>query len=161
MNERRLLSKFANPFKVAQNGRGRAMKFSLEDDQQLRSSLWTLSGFRLVCHCGLQQSCHADALISAFADEFPEAFDRNDTSASPPPTSMQLNYFEELKEEPHSSEGSSADEGAKPPGAGWTGTGKPMQVGIGYTVRDFCDGQSLASPRRWPVTMRRYSMSDP
>ena len=63
----------------------------LEDDQQLRSALWTLSGLRLVCHCGLQQSCrHADALISAFADEFPDAFDRNDTSASPLPTSLQL-----------------------------------------------------------------------
>ena len=63
-------------------------------------------------------------------------------------------------EEPDSSGGSSADEEAKPPGAGWTGTGKPMQVGVGYTVRDLCDGQTLASPGRWPPSMRRYPRSD-
>ena len=31
-----------------------------------------------------------------------------------------------------------------------------MQVGVVYTVRDFRDGQSLASPGRWPVAARRY-----
>ena len=35
-----------------------------------------------------------------------------------------------------------------------------MQVGIGYTVRDFCDGQSLASPGRWSPSERRYPQSD-
>ena len=88
--------------------------------------------------------------------EFPDAFDRNDTSADPPPTSLQLNYLAELREEQDSSEGSSADEGAMPSGGGWTGTGKPMQVGVGYTVRDFCDGQSLASPERRPLAMVRH-----
>ena len=29
-----------------------------------------------------------------------------------------------------------------------------MQVVVGYTVRDFCDGQSLASPGRWPPSKR-------
>ena len=31
-----------------------------------------------------------------------------------------------------------------------------MQVGLGYTARDFCDGQSLASPGRWEPEDRRY-----
>ena len=34
--------------------------------------------------------------------------------------------------------------------------GRPLQVGVGYTVRDYCDGQSLASPGRWSVAARRY-----
>ena len=29
-------------------------------------------------------------------------------------------------------------------------------VGVGYTAREYCDGQSLASPGRWPVQQRRY-----
>ena len=41
-------------------------------------------------------------------------------------------------------------------GDGWTGVGRPMQVGVGYTVRDYCDGQSLASPGRWPVAARQH-----
>ena len=98
------------------------MNFSgdtLKGDRTLRSALWTLSGLRLVCRCGLQQSCHADALISALSDEIPDAFDRNNASPVAPPTSMQLGYLAELREEQDSSEGSSADEDAKPPGAGW------------------------------------------
>ena len=35
--------------------------------------------------------------------------------------------------------------------------GEPMMVGTGYTAQEFCDGQTLASPGRWPVEMRRYS----
>ena len=30
---------------------------------------------------------------------------------------------------------------------GWVGTGKPMQIGSGYTRRDICDGQSLGVAR--------------
>ena len=95
-------SKFANPFKVAQHGRERAIQlFSrhLERDKSLRSALWTLSGLRLVCHCALRQSCHADALISAYSDEFPEALNREETSPVPPPTSLQHTYLAELREE--------------------------------------------------------------
>ena len=40
------------------------------------------------------------------------------------------------------------------------GSGKPMQVGIGYTVRGFCDGQSLASPGRWSLSKRNYPQLD-
>ena len=37
--------------------------------------------------------------------------------------------------------------------------GPPLQVGVGYTSRDHCDGQGLASPGRWPVENRRYPLS--
>ena len=56
-----------------------------------------------------------------------------------------------------SDDGSSADEGAADEGDGWAGVGRSMQVGIGCTVRDYCDGKSLASPWRWPVAARRYT----
>ena len=150
-------SLFANPFKVAKHGRDRAIELFAKP---LRSSIWILYGLRLLCHCGPLQSCHADVLITAFAHDFPGAYDRHDTSASVPATSAQLNYLAALREEPDSSESSSADEEATASGAGWTGTGKPMQIGVGFTVRDFCDGQSLPSPGRWPPAMRRYPSSD-
>ena len=35
-----------------------------------------------------------------------------------------------------------------------------MSVGSGYTVREYCDGQSLASPGRWPPGARKYPTSD-
>ena len=35
-----------------------------------------------------------------------------------------------------------------------------MQVGMGQTVRNFCDGQALVSPSRWPPSMRRHPQSD-
>ena len=34
-----------------------------------------------------------------------------------------------------------------------------MMVGSGYIPGEMCDGQSLASPGRWPVDMRRYPHS--
>ena len=40
------------------------------------------------------------------------------------------------------------------------GVGKPMQNGVGHTGRDLCDGQTLASPGRWPPAMRRFPRSD-
>ena len=30
-----------------------------------------------------------------------------------------------------------------------------MLVGVGYTAREICDGQTLASPGRWPIDQRR------
>ena len=122
---------------------------------QLTSALWTLSGLRLVCHCTERQSCHADILIRAYREQFPSAYDRDDPNSIPPSTE-QLNYLARLREEVDSDEGSCADEGAGSRGSGWTGAGRPMQVGVGYTVRELCDGQSLASPGRWPVEARRY-----
>ena len=76
-----------------------------------------------------------------------------------PPSSYQLNYQARLREEVESDEGSSADQRARPKSAGWTGIGLPLQVGVGYTVRDHCDGQSLRSPGRWSVAARRHPVT--
>ena len=114
-------SQFANPYKVAKFGRSRAIElFStfLQDNAQLRSALWTLSGLRLVCHCGPQQPCHADILLSAYSHSFAGAFDRDESHSGVPPTSDQFNYLAELREEHDSSEGSTADEDADPSGSG-------------------------------------------
>ena len=35
-----------------------------------------------------------------------------------------------------------------------------MRVGLGYTARDTCDGQSLASPGRWALEDRIYPESE-
>ena len=81
-------SLFANTLKVAKHGRDRAIELfakHLDDDASLRSSIWTLSGLRLLCHCGPLQSCHGDVLIAAFVHDFPGAYDRHDTAASVPP----------------------------------------------------------------------------
>ena len=51
-------SKFANPFKVEKFGRAQAIELfakHLNDNPQLQSAIWTLSGLRLVCHSGAQQ----------------------------------------------------------------------------------------------------------
>ena len=34
--------------------------------------------------------------------------------------------------------------------------GRPMEEGSGYTARELCDGQSLASPGRWESSLRKY-----
>ena len=88
----------------------------------------------------------------------PTAYDR-DLLHQRPPTSHELNLLAQLREEQSSDEGSSADEGVPSKGAGWTSSGQPMRVGSGYTARDYCDGQALASPGRWPVAARRYLSS--
>ena len=49
-----------------------------------------------------------------------------------------------------------ADEGVPPKGSGWRGHAELMDVGVGYISRELCDGQTLASPGRWPVAPRRY-----
>ena len=43
-----------------------------------------------------------------------------------------------------------------PSGAGWRGASAPLQVGIGYTAREVCDGQSSASLGQWAAKDRRY-----
>ena len=35
-----------------------------------------------------------------------------------------------------------------------------MQIGLGHTGRDFCDGESLASPGRWKPEDRRYTETE-
>ena len=148
---------FCNTHKVSAVGRDRAIEMFKEDlsaSPILLSRLWTLSGLRLVCHCVPSQRCHGDILIEKFMELYPSAFDRSRSTDTP--NAATLSYLAALREEPPSDPGSSADEGAPQAGSGWTGIGSSMTVGIGYTARPFCDGQSLASPGRWVPEQRRY-----
>ena len=90
---------------------------------------------------------------------FPDAYDRNATEQRPP-TSSELNLLAAHRQEQLSDDGSSADENVPGKGSGWTGVGSPLQVGNGYTARDYCDGQGLPSPGRWPVQNRRYPSTE-
>ena len=117
---------------------------------QLSSSRLSLSR-----HCTRSQRCHADAIKAKFIELYPGAYDR-DRPIERVPTSEELNLLASLREEPPSEDGSAADEGDQSKGSGWTGSGPPMRVGVGYTARDMCDGQALPSPGRWSVASRRY-----
>ena len=72
------------------------------------------------------------------------------------PSSQRRNYTARLGEEAESFDGSSADEEAPAKHSRWRGKGSPMQVGVGCTTREVCDGQGLASPGRWAPADRRY-----
>ena len=133
---------------------------TLKQDQALHRSLWTLSGRRLICHCRLHEKCHEDVLIQEFSNSYPQAYHRT-TKAGTLADSRVLNNMSRLREEPDSEEGSSPDEGVPEKGSGHRGIGPPMMVGVGYTQRELCDGQSLASPRRWPPGSRVYPTSQP
>ena len=127
-------------------------------DPVLLNSLWTLSGTRLVCHCRATEDCHGDVLIEEFKQLYPVAHDRNQPCSVPPGHEI-LSFLARLREEPESDEGSSPDEGVPEKFAGHRGNGPPMKVGVGYEQREFCDGQSLASPGRWPPGSRVYPSS--
>ena len=154
-------SRYCNTFKVSQVGRSLAIssfRQALLSDHVLLNSLWTLSGTRLVCHCRATEDCHGDVLIEEFKKLFPTAHDRNQPCGVPPGHEI-LSFLARLREEPESDEGSSPDEGVPEKFAGHRGNGSPMMVGVGYVQREFCDGQSLASPGRWPPGSRVYPSS--
>ena len=98
---------------------------------------------------------HAGIIITVCKKMFPDACDREDTTAAAAPSAEVLNRLARLWDEPESDDGSTAEE-ALARGAGWVGTGKPILIGSGYARRDICDGQSLASPGRWLVERRTY-----
>ena len=110
----------------------------LRKNDDLLKRLPQLSGIRLVCHCRADQACHADSIITVYKELFPDAYNREDTTAAAPSAEVP-SRLAGLREIPQSDDGS-ADEGAPARGAGWVGTGKPMQIGSGYTRRDMCDG---------------------
>ena len=126
--------------------------------RELLQLIPSLSGLRLVCHCKQHEDCHADALIKKFRKYFPDSFDRSSLGQRPP-TASELDLLAKHREEPASDDGSTADEDSLAKGVGWQGTGRPMTVGVGYTSREYCDGQTLASPGRWPVSARLYTQS--
>ena len=153
-----LASPFSNPYKVGEYGRVNAIHLfeqHLDNSPELIKLVPSLSGKRLVCHCSKGQSCHGDILVKKFVELFPGAYDRN-APEQRPPTSSELNLRATHREEQPSDDGSSADENVPEKGAGWTGVGPPLQVGVGYSSRDYCDGQGLRSPGRWRVESRRY-----
>ena len=154
-------SRYCNNYKVAVYGRDVAIaKFRemLLQDKSLHRSLWTLSGRRLICHCRPTERCHGDVLIEQFRDSFPDAYDRT-TGGLKPPEPRVLTFMEKLREEPDSDEGSTPDDDAPGKLAGHRGCGEPMKGGVGYTQRELCDGQSLASPGRWALGSRQYPSS--
>ena len=145
-------------FQGAEVGRERAIqefRTYLLGDKKLHGSLWTLSGRRLVCHCQLSQCCHGDVLVEEFKNSYPGAYDRNKLEGDPPSAAV-LNFMARLREEPEDDSDSTADEGVPGKRSGHCGDGEPMAVGLGYTSREYCDGQSLASPGRWPPGSRNY-----
>ena len=151
-------SAFANPYKVCVFGRDSAVRNferHLSADSSLRSQIVHLSGKRLLCHCLDSQRCHGDILIAEFRRQVPQAYDRQ-ASVQSPASPRILAFLASLREPPESDDDSSADDGAPSKGSGWRGLGAPMLVGAGYTVREVCDGQSLASPGRWTPKDRRY-----
>ena len=125
-------SDFANPHKVSVYGRSHADSRPVGD---LRGRVWLLSGCQLVCRCTPAQECHADILIKEYRRQFPSAYGR-DLQDTPAPLSSALYLLSCLREEPDSTDRSSADETAPTKTAGWRGTGKPMEVGLGYTTGD-------------------------
>ena len=151
-------SRYCNNCKVAECARDVAItKFRemLIRDDRLYTSLWTLSGRRLICHCRATERCHADVLIEQFRESFPDAYDRS-VGGKGPPEPRVLAFMAKLREEPESDEGSTPDDDAPGKFAGHRGGGEPMKVGVGYTQRELCDGQSLASPGRWAPGSRVY-----
>ena len=97
-------------------------------------------------------------LVEEFRKLYPAAHDRNLPCGAPPGHEI-LSFFARLREEPESEEGSSPDEGVPEKHTGYRGIGPPMMVGVGYVQREFCDGQSLASPGRWSPGSRVYPSS--
>ena len=139
---------------------GRAVAISsfrqaLLADPALHGSLWTLSGTRLICHCRATEDCHGDVLVEEFKKLYPAAHDRNQPRGVPPGHEI-LSFLARLREEPESDEGSSPDEGVPTKFAGHRGISSPMMVGVQC---EFCDGQSLTSPGRWPPSSRVYPCS--
>ena len=128
--------------------------FSVELDKDQ-----TKKDFQLACRvCAWYATAcllrHA-MLISRYRIPFLGAFDR-DASGVKVPTSSILIRLSILRLGPENEENSTVDEGAPPRISGWTGCGRPIEVSTGYTVREICDAQTLASPGRWPVALRKY-----
>ena len=81
--------------KVSEYGRENAIRLFeqfLDSSSELISQVHSLSGKRLVCHCGMNQTCHGDALIRKFRELHPDAFDRNGVSQRAP-TTEELNLL--------------------------------------------------------------------
>ena len=147
-------SRQCNTFKVAEK------RQSLVSETR---SFWTevcfsrcgryLASDQFATVCRPADKCHGDVLIEEFRNSHPDAYHRA-TGGGAPPEPGVLSFMARLREEPASDDGSSLDEGVPSKSTGHCGAGHSMKVGVRYTQRDFCDGQSLASPGRWPPVSR-------
>ena len=122
-------SRYCNLYKVSHHGRSAAiaqLQQFFVGTPDLRKSIWTFSGCRLLCHFTRVQDCDADALITEFKRQFPSAYDRSSLGQMLPSAKV-MSFLAELRREPESDEGSTADEGAPPRSAGFCGRGPPRK----------------------------------
>ena len=139
---------FRNNYKVAVHGREAVITLferDLKNSPLLMGQLWTLSGCRLLCHCRKNQDCHGNVIIRQFGSIYSSA---HDSGVMAKASITDVLNMAEVREAPESDDGSTAHEDSMP-------RGPPLLVS-GYCTREFCDGQTLASPGRWPVESRRY-----
>ena len=143
-------SPYCNNYKVSTHRRQSAVelfeKHSLSTPTLL-DRLWTLSGCSLESHCRPEQVCHGDVIIRQFALRYPTTFDRHH-SLSPVPKRTSLDMWPDYGSPPDSDDESTAEEDALPRGSGWVGRGSPMMVGSEYSIREYCDEQTLAYTRQ-------------
>ena len=91
-------SRYCKTFKVSQHGRVVAIlgfRDALISDRKLHSSLWALSGRRLVCHCRPSEACHGDVLIEEFRKLYPDSYDRSAGHGAPPESGV-LSYIGQI-----------------------------------------------------------------
>ena len=103
---------FCNTHKVSCSSKRKGdpdVQKDLSTNSELCERLWTLSGLRLVCHCTPNHTCHAHVLVQKFRERYPGAYDRTDTTSTPP--AGVLNPPGSPQGRPPSDPGSSADEG--------------------------------------------------
>ena len=77
---------WANDAKVAEVGREaavQAFRDRIKTDVALRAWLGKLSGKRLLCHCRPFQACHADPILEAFKEMYPNDLSSQDHPAAP------------------------------------------------------------------------------
>ena len=128
----------------------------LQNNTELRETLWTLAGAKLVCRSKLRQECHGDVVIEEYA------------AMHPMHSTGTVFMFLHWRQESWTAWLVPGKSQAPPPGRlrtkalyrqGPAGAARAsrLMISSGYTTRQFCDGQSLASPRSWPPPhSRRY-----
>ena len=92
-------SLFCNPYKLAVFGRSEAPRCSemlLRKDAKLQGLLLELSGTRPVCRCQLDQTCHADSIISVCRDMCPHGSEKNETQTKGQWPSRELQHEEQI-----------------------------------------------------------------
>ena len=108
-----------------------------------------------MCHSLSTQECHADSIIAEYKLPNPEACDGEDANGAVP-SSVVLSRLAQLRLEPDSSEGSHQTRAHRRKARGGQDVEGHSWWEQTCTVREICDGQSLAFAGRWAVDERRY-----